>query len=396
MSQPKGGIQAGDVALTPRVALVDDEPDVARMAGRHLRVTGAEVDVFTDPLQALAALRKGGYDVLVSDIQMPTLSGLELMRKVREFDLDLPIVVFTGTPTIETAKQAIEYGAFRYLTKPVSPEELGEAVRTAAVAHRMARIKRELASLNGTADARPGDLAGLSVAFDVALEQLWIAYQPIVRAADGSVFGYEALMRSDSKALPHPGAILEAAERLDRLVDVGRTVRNKAPEAMVKAPADCNLFVNLHPKDLLDSDIVSRAGPLAAIAPQVVLEITERASLDQIPDAAETIGALRKIGFRTALDDLGAGYAGLTAFAALEPDFVKLDMSLIRDIDTNVRKQKLVQSMVVLCHDLGALVVGEGVETLAERDRCIALGIDLLQGYLIAKPGRPFPGIVWT
>jgi EAL domain-containing protein (putative c-di-GMP-specific phosphodiesterase class I) len=101
------------------------------------------------------------------------------------------------------------------------------------------------------------------------------------------------------------------------------------------------------------------------------------------------------MGFRIAVDDLGAGYAGLTSFAMLEPELVKLDMTLVRDIDRSPTKQKLVRSVAGLCKELGMMVVGEGVETAAERDVLISCGCDLLQGYLFAKPDRPFPGHRW-
>lgn len=135
--------------------------------------------------------------------------------------------------------------------------------------------------------------------------------------------------------------------------------------------------------------------PLSAIASRVVLEITERASLDEVKDARARIADLREIGFMIAIDDLGAGYAGLTSFATLQPEIVKLDMSLIRGVDRDSTRQKLVRSMTALCKDLGMTVVAEGVETTAERDTLTELGCDLLQGYLFARPGRPFPDVAW-
>ena len=108
-------------------------------------------------------------------------------------------------------------------------------------------------------------------------------------------------------------------------------------------------------------------------------------------DVKPRIAALRGMGFRIAIDDLGAGYAGLTSFTLLEPDVVKLDMELVRGIDTHRTKQSIVTSMVTLCHEMHVEVVAEGVETSAERDVLVDLGCDLLQGYLFAKPGPPFP-----
>jgi len=114
-----------------------------------------------------------------------------------------------------------------------------------------------------------------------------------------------------------------------------------------------------------------------------------------VPDVRSRIAALRDIGYRIAVDDLGAGYSGLTSFALLEPEFVKLDMSLVRGIDTNVTKQKVVRSMTSLCREMGMKVVAEGVETPTECDVLVNLDCDLLQGFLFARPGKPFPEVQW-
>src|SRR5207249_3254913 len=98
---------------------------------------------------------------------------------------------------------------------------------------------------------------------------------------------------------------------------------------------------------------------------------------------------------RIAVDDLGAGYAGLSSFAQLEPEVVKLDMTLVRDAPGSLTKQRLIRSMVTLCDEMGLTVVAEGVETAAERDVLVALGCHLLQGYLLGRPGRPFPEVTW-
>src|SRR5262249_4540302 len=155
------------------------------------------------------------------------------------------------------------------------------------------------------------------------------------------VFGYEALLRSSEPSLPHPGAVLDAAERLNRLVDLGRKVRSSAAGPISDSPDAGVLFVNLHTRDLLDDSLWSLESPLSQIATRVVLEITERSSLEDIRDARARVARLREMGFRIAIDDLGAGYAGLTSFAQLEPEIVKLDMSLVRDVHTSVTKQKL-------------------------------------------------------
>ena len=173
-------------------------------------------------------------------------------------------------------------------------------------------------------------------------------------------------------------------------MEIGRRVRQLCGESVGKPP-DALLFVNIHTKDLMDDVIYSPAAPLTRIAQHVVIEITERARLEDVPDAAERIGRLRGMGYRIAIDDLGAGYAGLTSFAALEPDFMKLDRALIQDIHQSNTKSKLVGAMLNACRDLGVEVVGEGIEQKEERDALIALGCDLFQGFLFARPALPFP-----
>jgi EAL domain-containing protein (putative c-di-GMP-specific phosphodiesterase class I) len=242
--------------------------------------------------------------------------------------------------------------------------------------------------------SKDDDSADLGTLFDRTLERLWMAYQPIVHASTGALFGYEALLRSDDSALPNPAAVLEAAKRLGRVHDVGRAVRGRAPEPMDRVPPVYLLFVNLHPDELNDDTLFSPSAPLTAIAPRVVLEITEHASLETIDDVPSRVKRLRNLGFRIAIDDLGAGYSGLSSFAPLKPEFVKLDISLVRDIQKHPVKWKLVRSMTLLCKDMGITVVAEGIEVAEERDSILEIGCDLLQGYLFARPGRAFPEVL--
>jgi EAL domain-containing protein (putative c-di-GMP-specific phosphodiesterase class I) len=377
------------------VLLVDDEEVLLRAVQRVLTRAGFSVDAVSSGQAAVERLEHKVFDCIVSDINMPGMSGIDLLRAVRERDLDVPVVLLTGAPTVTTAARAVEYGAFQYLTKPVESADLAQLVAKATRLGRMARFKREALEVLGDTSKLAGDRAGLEGAFGRALDTLWMAYQPIVRSSDGTLFAYEALVRTTEPAIPHPGALLDAAERLNRLVDLGRLIRAKSAVPMDGAPEGTLLFVNLHTRDLLDESLVSPDSPLSRIADRVVLEITERASLDEVADSPARVAALRRLGFRIAIDDLGAGYAGLTSFANLEPEIVKLDMSLVRGVDSAPKKRKIIESMTRLCQDMGILVVAEGVETVAERDALVEIGCDLLQGYLFAKPGKPFPEVRW-
>jgi EAL domain-containing protein (putative c-di-GMP-specific phosphodiesterase class I) len=387
-------VVAGTDGTRGDILVVDDEPTLLRGISRVLSERGYNVVCERDGEAALRTFRGREFDVIVTDIAMPNMDGIQLLRQLREHDADVPVVLITGEPAVSTAVKALEYGAFHYLTKPIPLGNLEDVVDKAACLRRMARMKRQAADL--LERALPShSRAPLESSFYRALDSLWMAYQPILRATDGHIYGYEALLRSKEATLPHPGAVLDAAERLDMLDVLGRTIRERSAGPMRDAPEGTVLFVNLHTTDLLDPLLMSPDTPLSKIAKNVVLEITERASLDQVKDVRARVAALREMGFRIAVDDLGAGYAGLTSFALLEPEIVKLDMTLVRDVHLNSTKQKLVRSMTQLAHDMGMMVVGEGVEIPEERDALINLGCDLLQGYLFAKPNLAFPPVLW-
>jgi EAL domain-containing protein (putative c-di-GMP-specific phosphodiesterase class I) len=375
------------------ILLVDDERSIARAYARSLGDAGFDVACAFDGKEAADAARQRRFDVIVSDITMPEMNGLDLLRDVREHDLDVPFVLMTGGPAIESAVRAVEYGALRYLIKPIAADELEQVVARAVRLHQIARVKREALEVFQQEGKHIGDRAGLEARFASALDSLWIAYQPIVSWSRRATFAWEALVRNDEPTLRSPPDLFAAAERLGRVRDLGRTVRDRVAQTLDRQPMGEMLFINLHAMELDDDSLLDPAAPLSRHAGRVVLEVTERAPLEQIPDAVARVAQLRALGYRIAVDDLGAGYAGLTSFAHLEPEVVKVDMSLIRGIDRSPMKQKLLGSIVALCRDLGIQIIAEGVETPEERDALIAVGGDLCQGYLFARPERPWAAI---
>ena len=375
------------------ILLVDDEPAIGRAYARTLGAAGFTVVIANDGRTAAEAAREKSFDVIVSDIAMPEMDGLDLLRTVREYDLDVPFVIMTGGPAVDSAARVMEYGALRYLIKPVVPEDLEAVVARAVRLHQMAKIKREALEMFRLEGKHLGDRASLEARLGRAMETLWIAYQPIVSWSRRSTFAYEALVRNEEPTLRSPPDLFEAAERLGRLQDLGRAVRDRVARTLDEQPMDALLFINLHAMELDDDSLISADAPLSRHAARVVLEVTERAPLEKIRDVTAHIAQLHALGYRIAVDDLGAGYAGLTSFAHLEPEVVKVDMSLIRGIDRSPMKQKLLRSIVSLCRDLGIEIIAEGVETEEERDALVGVGGDLCQGYLFARPDKPWTAI---
>ncbi len=372
-----------------RVLVVDDDDAIRRVCSRVLGNEGWNVTLADSGRAALHEIEAGKvpYDCVLSDVNMPEVDGFELVRAIRTRDDDIPVLLMTGDPSLDGAVRAIDYGAVSYITKPFAQESLAAAVARAARRHGVTRMRRRADSW---ARALYGDEAhDLEARFTRAIDKAWMAFQPIIDISTKRVFAYEALLRTDEESLRRTDIFIATAERLDKVHLLGRTVRAAVARAAAEAPKDALLFVNVHGLELTDEDLFSADTALADMASRVVLEITERTGLD--PAAGPTrVAMLRKLGYRIAVDDLGAGYAALGALATLEPEIVKLDMSLVRDIDQHPTKRRVVAAIASLCRELGGRVVAEGVETEAERKACIDSGIDLLQGYLFAKPARGF------
>ncbi len=374
---------------TASVLVVEDDA-LLRRAYERVLSPDYRVTAVGSGRDALSALRQGSYSVVISDIDLPESSGIDLLKAVRATDLDVPVVLVTGCPTLESAQDAVNHGAHSYLTKPVAAAALREAVVRATRLHRLLLLQRAAGGALGHPIEHASDQAGREVRFESALSTLWMAFQPIVSMQKAQVIGYEALLRTDEPTLKSPPDLLATAEKLGRLNELGRRVRERVAQAIPMAPADVAFFINLHPHDLRDDALYAADSALAPFARRIVLEITERASLEDVHDLGDRVATLREQGYRLAIDDLGAGYAGLTSLSRLEPEVVKLDMSLVRGVDASRTKQQLVLSMCRVCEDLGMQVVTEGVETVAERDTLVGLGCDALQGYHFGRPQRGF------
>lgn len=367
--------------------MVDDDAAVLRASTHMLERAGFAVTAVSDGASALAALDAGRHSVVVSDIMMDEMSGLELLRFIKERDPDLPVVMITGGPTLATAIDAMHAGAHRYLLKPVAMEEFIETVNRAALLYELARLKREAFALQQS-NLPVHDHDQLNATFSRALERLHLVYHPIVSLTRRMTLGFEALVRSGEPAMRTPSTLLDAAGLLGRQEELSRAIYAQIARDASSIREGLLIFVNVHPHDLLEPSLHGRGSPLAAHAHRIVLEVTERASIDHLGDIAPFVAGLRGLGYKLAVDDLGTGYAGLMSFTQLTPEFVKLDRSLVAGIHRHPTKQRVVGAMYQLCADLGMQVISEGVETTEERDALVALGADLLQGYLFARPSE--------
>jgi diguanylate cyclase (GGDEF)-like protein len=220
------------------------------------------------------------------------------------------------------------------------------------------------------------------------------AFQPIVEAGTGAVFGYESLMRGQERiGFESPVDILDEAERTGQLLPLEQMVGSRALAKFLTLPnrSTATLFLNLDVRliakgDELVDDLLQHLKN-AGIAPSsICFELSERFDNTVVPEFASLVAKMRRTGFKLAVDDFGVGHGEMKLLCDHAIDYLKVDRYFIADIDTNPRKRHLLKNVVNIAHVLGTRVIAEGIETEAEFLVCRDFGVDLAQGWFIARP----------
>ncbi|MEI8570505.1 EAL domain-containing protein [Methylomonas sp. LW13] len=214
------------------------------------------------------------------------------------------------------------------------------------------------------------------------------AYQPIVNFFARTVFAHEALVRGVNGE--------SAASILAKVTDANRyrfdqNCRIKAVEGAARLGIQEFVSINFMPNAVYQPEACIRSTFEAAqrynfSKDRIIFEVIEGEDVSDRPHLINIFTEYRRFGFKTAIDDFGAGYAGLNLLAEFQPDVLKLDMDLVRDINLSKPKQAIVGGVVQICRELGIEVLAEGIETKAERDFLLGCGVTLFQGYLFCKP----------
>lgn len=235
------------------------------------------------------------------------------------------------------------------------------------------RVRRE-------ADQRRERLRAIAASSDVE-----VVFQPVVRLADQQQVAYEALARFPRLG-QGPGEVFADAWRLNIGVEVEMAAIRAALNHVTSLPADASLSVNAAPATLV-SDAFYRAITTADVDPsRLIVEVTEHAAVEDYPDLRSAVDRLAALGVRLAIDDVGAGFAGLNQIVHLSPDIIKIDAQLVRDVDQSVVKRAVVSALVALARETDIVVIAEGIETEAELDTLARLDVELGQGYHLSRP----------
>lgn len=222
-------------------------------------------------------------------------------------------------------------------------------------------------------------------AVDFAFEY---AYQPIVDVSDRSIYAHEALVRGPNG---ESAASVLAQVSTNNVYSFDQACRVKAVAGAARLGMRELLSINFLPNAVYRPEVCIRSTLAAARAhnfpiEQIIFEVTEG---ERVQDRAHLVNIFReyrRFGFQTAIDDFGAGYAGLNLLSEYQPDLIKIDMDLVRNIDTSAPRQAIVRAIAAMCKELGIRVLAEGIETRAERDFLAGAGITLMQGYWFSKP----------
>ena len=224
--------------------------------------------------------------------------------------------------------------------------------------------------------------------------QIDTVFQPIIDLRSGRPHGFEALCRGPKGTpLETPMALFDVATKADLLFELDLLCRRKALQAGGNLERQYKLFVNALPfsmrafqgKYLIDLFEGTDLAP-----EQIVFEVTERLAIENYAlfvDAMQYFSDMRCL---IAIDDMGAGYSGLEKIVHLRPDYVKLDMQLVRDIDTSFVKQQMLHAFRVMAEKIDARLIAEGVETREELETVRKIGVDYVQGFLLARPSAAF------
>ncbi len=365
-----------------RILVVDDDSALRQALGAVLHRNGYEVEQAENGAEALKKSLGGPFDAAVVDYQMAPSDGLEFLSQLRNIQPRCLRLLMSGVLDLPVVMHAINHGdVSRVVQKPFRLDSIVRALEELMAA----RSRREDLGRSASDRTRENQRRQLDACLSDGL--LNLALQPIVAAEDRALKGYEALLRSRHPELNNATRVITAAEAHDAIDRLADRVAECALQRLASLPAHLSLFVNMHPAELRDeASVRRRVEPLLAQAHRIVLEITERSHILRMTGWQSAIDFLTRSGFRIAVDDVGAGYNSLSVLAELRPAFIKVDMSITRNIDREERRQRVLELLFRFARATHTQLIVEGIETQAEATSVLSIGADLLQGFLYGRP----------
>ena len=400
---PAAPAGAVDLLADATVLVIDDDKVNVMLLERLLDRAGVgTVHGLTDSSRAVRSCLELRPDLVMLDLHMPGLDGLDVLEQLRlalPEDAFLPVVVLSGDVRSDARDKALAAGAKDFVTKPFNATEVVLRVRnlieTRALYESGRRHTAALqAELDQLTEARSREQAEQEmrrhrVERALADNAMTMVFQPITHLASDTVVGVEALARFTCAPHRPPNEWFAEAAEVGLGVELELAAVRAALAAVDRFSLETFVSVNLSPSTALApelTDLLAR-GPAA----RIVLELTEHNRIECYEPVLNALDGLRSYGVRMAVDDAGAGYAGLQQILRLRPEILKLDMALTRGINNDPARRALATALVRFAADIDSMIVAEGVETVEELDILRSLGVQCAQGYLLGRPSPP-PG----
>lgn len=383
-----------------RILIVDDHPANVLLLERVLRAAGLErIHTLTDPRDAVARCIEIDADLVLLDLHMPHVDGFEILTALHAAvpaDAFLPVIVLTGDATTQTRARALEAGATDFLTKPFDHTEVILRARNLLQTRSLyTGLQEHTRLLQAHLDAKEeeerrqtaeGRIVRERIDEILAAGAIEMVFQPIADLRTGRIRGVEALARFPREPLRPPNEWFDEATTVGRGNALELAAASSALDHLDDLPAEVFLAINVSPAAAIDPSL---PGLLADRHDhRVVLEVTEHAPVDDYDELLANVDHLRARGVRIAVDDAGAGFAGLHHVLRLRPDILKLDITLTRDIDHDPARRALSTALVSFADEIGAVIIAEGIETEQELQTLRSLGISWGQGYHLARPHK--------
>jgi EAL domain-containing protein (putative c-di-GMP-specific phosphodiesterase class I)/DNA-binding NarL/FixJ family response regulator len=375
------------------VLIADDEPEVRAALAELIRseesldVVGAAADAD----QAAELARALLPDVALVDVKMPG-GGARAAREIGRVSPQTRVIALSAYEDRNTVLQMLGAGADGYLVKGTASEEIIGAIKravqgqTSVSTEVMASVVHELTTQLRREEGRTTERRAKTERIQRAIagEDLAIVFQPIFRMDDRRVVGFEALSRFDGAPPRTPDVWFRDAADLGLGLDLELLAVRMALREMIALPADGYLSLNLSHRTAASPRLLETLGdgPLD----RIVVEITEHEAIEDYGELLTALKELRARGARTAIDDAGAGFASLRHALLLDPDIIKVDISLTRRIDADRGRRALTASISSFAEEMAMDIVAEGVETQAEVDTLQELGVRFAQGFFLARP----------
>jgi EAL domain-containing protein (putative c-di-GMP-specific phosphodiesterase class I)/CheY-like chemotaxis protein len=380
--------------LPIRVLIADDDQSVRNAVAEVIEAAGgmAVVALAGDAEEAIEAAVRESPDVAILDVRMPAGGGPRAAREIAIRAPGVRVVALSAHDDRESVASMLRAGALGYVVKGAPIDQIIEAVERAArglaslSGDVVAGVAGELEEQLGAQERRVEDRAHRIDEIQAALVPGAIrpVFQPIVDLETGGVVGYEALARFELEPRQPPDAWFRAAAAVGLLEDLEFAALRPAVARFADQPRGTYLSLNISPASALSGRL---AEALVGVPPSwVVLEVTEHAEVADYDALRVALAPIRLRGARLAVDDAGSGFASLRHILLLEPNIIKVDLSITRDIDKDRARRALASALVSFGREMGISLIAEGIETAAELETLRVLGIRHGQGYFLGRP----------